>query len=339
MWVTASEVLWGWRSLAIDRPELGIRNALTLMPSGPLDAVTLIPGLLRNDVYGSGLKALRQAIPKRWRLLPFAYDWRRAPTDIVADLEALAAQAVRDGADDVRVLAHSMGAMVTAAWLLQTKLPVRRVAFMAGAFRGTAKMFRVLQIGDPVARNWSLLSADALGSFISSYYFLPDAWPYVVDERGEPFADELCDVALWERQGWGLFRDGQAQFAVARRAFFHRHFAESRTFLRQLNAADGMLPNDLQVLNVIGSARKTLNRVVVLPDGKLILNAKQRDAVPTLKSISLAAPGDETIASHAAELPPVFAAHARASLTFPAAHMGIVQRGPALDAATAFLLA
>lgn len=335
VWLTAGQALWGRRSLAIAADDLAIANPLQLTAGPILDQVRVLPGVLTNDVYGGALRALQAALPSGATLDVFSYDWRQRPETIASDLAARLAALSASGIDDIRIVAHSMGAMVT-AWALREHQPaaITRVAFIAGAFRGSAKIFRTLQVGDPVARNQTLLSAEALGSFASSYYFLPDAWPYVVDERGQAFASELCDSELWQRQGWGLLRSRQA--SASRQRFLGELFESSRRFLRALDSPwAGQL--NFRVLNIVGTARKTLDRVIALPDGRLILTAKQRDSLPQLKGISLGTLGDGTIATQSSQLPVWLEPAAdQPTLTFDAEHMQIVQPGPALTAAVRF---
>lgn len=340
VWLTASQALWGRQSLAIASDDLAITNPLKLIAGPILDQVPVLPDLWTNDVYGGALRALQAAMPSHAKLVVFSYDWRQRPETIASDLAARLAALIASGIDDIRIIAHSMGAMVT-AWTLREHMPaaITRIAFIAGAFRGSAKIFRTLQVGDPVLRNKTLLSAQALGSFASSYYFLPTAWPYVVNEHGQAFARDLCDSQLWQQQGWGLMHSAPPKVSAARQRFLTELFETSRHFLRVLDSPwSGTLRT--KVLNIVGTARKTLNRVIALPNGQLILNAKQRNSLPQLKNISMGAPGDGTIAVHSSQLPAwLEPAAVQPTLTFNAEHMQIVQPGPALNAAIRFSLA
>jgi hypothetical protein len=343
VWITTAQALVGKASLAVDRPDLGIRNPLTLADGGILEHVTIIPGLLKNDVYGSTIRAVRAGIPAAWEFRAYHYDWRRDTDALVDDLDTYVARLIADGRRDIRIIAHSMGAMLTAAWLVRSKAAaathVSHAAFVAGAFRGTTKLFRNLQTGDdPSGRNTTLLSADALGSMPSSYAFVPDTWPIVVDVHGTPVATEFRDVALWESGRWGLFRNASASLAAARREFLAERFATSRTFLRGIADPAATVPPGLRTLNVIGTGHGTIDRLIQRPDGSLVVTEAQRSADPALAALSLEVDGDGTIAAHAAALPPALAARAvRPDLHVAADHMQVVQRGDGLRAAIDFV--
>lgn len=346
VWMTLGQALFPGDSLAYDRPDLGIPNPLSLTETGVLEQITLVPGLMRTDVFGSTLRAIRAAIPRDWEFRAWSYDWRRDADAIVNDLDAFVAGIFASGVKDVRVVAHSMGGMLTAAWLLRSNAEhgaagkVSHVGFVAGAFRGTTKLFRNLQTGDePAGRNTTLLSADALGTFPASYSFVPDGWPLVIDATGKPVASDFRDVSLWEKGRWGLFRDGRGEFAAARRTFLTERFAASRTFLRGIADPGAIAPIGLRVHNALGTGVGTVNQLIRRADGSLVMTEAQRKADPALAAFSLEASGDGTIAEHSAELPPGLAACAVAPTVRVAGaeHMSVVQRGSGLDATLRFI--
>jgi hypothetical protein len=345
VWLTLRQALVGRASLAFDRPDLGVRNSVQFRPDGILKEIPIIPGILRKDIYASTLAETRKRVPADWQVRPWSYDWRDDPDTLVAELDAFVGSLVAEGMADVRILAHSMGGLLTSRWLLAPEFadgPARRVSrvcFVAAAFRGTTKMFRNLQIGDdPSGRNTTLLSADALGTFPSSYVFVPDAWPFAVDARGEPVSSKLRDVDLWESQRWGLFRDGREEFAGARRDFLADQFRRSRAFLSAVADPAAAPPPGLRVLNVVGVSGGTVDRLIQRADGTLVLSDAERRKDPALSAASVDAPGDSTIAEHAAELPPGLARDGAATVKLALEHMSVVQRGAGLDAALGFLL-
>jgi hypothetical protein len=347
VWITAREALFGKSSLAYDRPDLGIRNSLRLTNGPILEEIRVIPGLLRADIYRSTLRAMRSALPVGWEVRSWQYDWRRDAADLVDELDAFVSVTSDGGAREVRMLAHSMGAMLTAAWLLRPGAAagaargVTRVAFVAGAFRGATKYFRNLQTGDePAGRNTTLLSADAMATFPSGLAFIPDSWPIVVDARGDAIAADFRDVALWERERWGIFRDGRADVAAARRAFLAERFLASRAFLAAIDDPAAAAPIGLRVHNAYGTGFGTIDQLIRRADGSLVLSERERARDPALASRTIEVPGDGTIAAHAAELPPALAARAVGpSVGVRAEHMAVVQRGQGLDASLRFLAA
>lgn len=346
VWMTLGQALFPGDSLAYNRPDLGVPNPLTLTDAGILDQITLVPGLVKTDIYGSTRRAIRTAIPRDWELRAWSYDWRRDADALVNDLDALVAGLFAGGAKDVRVVAHSMGAMLTAAWLLRPNAEhgaagkVSHVGFIAGAFRGTTKLFRNLQTGDePAGRNTTLLSAESLGTFPASYSFVPDGWPLVVDVAGKPVASEFRDTSLWEKGRWGLFRDGRGEFATARRAFLSDRFTASRNFLRGIADSGAIAPIGLRVHNALGTGVGTINQLIRRADGTLVVTEAERKADPALAALTLEASGDGTIAEHSAELPPGLATCAVAPTVRVAGseHMAVVQRGAGLDATLRFI--
>ena len=346
VWMTLGQALFPGDSLAIDRPDLGVPNPLRLTETGVLGQINVIPGLFKIEICGPTLRAIRGAIPHDWDMRAWSFDWRRDADELVNDLDAFVAGIVASGVDDVRVVAHSMGGMLTAAWLLRPGADrgaagkVSHAAFVAAAFRGTTKLFRNLQTGDePSGRNTTLLSADALGTFPSSYSFVPDGWPLVVDAKGNPVASEFRDADLWERSRWGLFRDGRTEFAAARRAFLAERFAASRKFLGGIVGAKAQAPSSLRVHNAIGTGVGTIDTLIRLGNGTLVVNEVQRKTDPALSTLSLEIDGDGTIAAHSAELPPALAARAAGPVfRVPnAEHLAVVQHGAGLDATLRFI--
>jgi len=347
VWMTLGQALFPGDSLAYDRPDLGVPNPLTFTDTGVLEQITIVPGLIKTEIFGSTLRAIRASVPKDWDVRAWSFDWRRDADALVDDLDAYVAAIFKSGVRDVRVVAHSMGGMLTAAWLLRPNAEhgaagrVSHVGFVAAAFRGTTKLFRNLQTGDdPAGRNTTLLSADALGTFPSSYSFVPDGWPLVIDTHGAPVGSEFRDAALWEGGHWGLFRDGRAQFAAARRGFLTERFAASRKFLRGIADPGAIAPIGLKVHNALGTGVGTINQLIRRNDGTLVVTEEQRKVDPSLAALTLEASGDGTIAEHSAELPPGLVACAvQPTVRVPGAeHMAVVQRGAGLDATLRFIV-
>jgi hypothetical protein len=164
-------------------------------------------------------------------------------------------------------------------------------------------------------------------------------WPLVINPSGAPVAVDFRDVALWEREKWGIFRDGREQFAVARRAFLADRLLTSRKFLRAIDDPSAQAPQGLLVHNVLGTGVGTIDRLIRRTDGSLVMNEAERKAEAALASLSLEVSGDGTIAEHGAELPPALAPLAAGPTLRVSAteHMAIVQRGPGLDATLAFI--
>ncbi len=105
-------------------------------------------GLYKQDVYAPIIRHLEKSGYREDRnLFVFAYDWRRSVFDNAKALEVFVREKVPDGKVDI--LAHSMGALVARAYVVEGG-GGERVArlFSAGApFQGSVKVFQTVEKG------------------------------------------------------------------------------------------------------------------------------------------------------------------------------------------------
>jgi pimeloyl-ACP methyl ester carboxylesterase len=105
-------------------------------------------GLYKQDIYAPIIRHLEKTGYREDRnLFVFAYDWRRSVFDNAKALEAFVRDKVPDGKVDI--LAHSMGALVARAYVVEGE-GGERVArlFSAGApFQGSVKVFQTVEKG------------------------------------------------------------------------------------------------------------------------------------------------------------------------------------------------
>ncbi|RMF14654.1 MAG: hypothetical protein D6761_09115, partial [Candidatus Dadabacteria bacterium] len=339
-WLTASQLLARrspLRPLWCDhRPDYS-----GLRPDGVLDSVTLPLLPIGQRVYAPLLCGLQEQQAARGRILGMGWDWRQAPWRAAPRLDRLVQRAGDQGARCVHIVSHSLGALVAAWWLLYgdstPEHPVRRTpggvplrwTVVTGAFGGSAKMFRVLQIGDQVARNRHLLDATTLAMFESSWVLLPRGG-FVCDERSSPWPAPLNRIETWQKAGWRPFEADTADALPGIAAWAQSMMRQADAFYRLVE--EGERPADLEsVVNVISRQRATLHHVFAYPDGRLVLTAQARDAEPAFRGKSMSAPGDATLTTDAMQLPLPFREGAVVQ-RIDAEHVGILGSPNLLEA-------
>lgn len=265
VWVTAGEVFFGSRSVSIPNQLLGIRGEF-LHPLSILDSISVIPGIYSYNVYGSFLDALRENVAADTEVVPFYYDWRLDAVESSHKLGELI-EAKKSAGLEVDVIAHSMGGLLTAYYLRYGRQDssnavenwdgahkVRKVIFAGTPFLGSLEIFDDMLIGGATGPNHSLLSAEAYGSFPSSYQLLPA--PGI--KNFFPENPDIHDVAVWEKNRWGLFHsdDSSEMILNARRNFMEECFTRSQKFFSLINEPSKQNLT-LKVLTIIGKDTKT----------------------------------------------------------------------------------
>jgi pimeloyl-ACP methyl ester carboxylesterase len=155
VWISAAQAVAGNLPLTLPVPGLGLDDAIRLEPDGILEKVPVIPLLYAVDGYGSMLEALQDYAKDRAIVVPFSYDWRDDLMASVRKLDAVVQDLRHAGVTDIRIVAHSMGGLMTAYYLRYgTQDPEQAVETWAGAaqltgvvligvqFKGTIIAFR-----------------------------------------------------------------------------------------------------------------------------------------------------------------------------------------------------
>jgi pimeloyl-ACP methyl ester carboxylesterase len=146
-----TQVVWG--TLAALRQFPTIRLSHQAGASDPIKPCGLVReivylGLYSQDVYTPIIRHLEKTGYRENRdLFLFAYDWRRSVFDNAKALEAFVREKAPDGKVDI--LAHSMGALIARAYVVEGE-GGERVArlFSAGApFQGSVKVFQTVEKG------------------------------------------------------------------------------------------------------------------------------------------------------------------------------------------------
>lgn len=285
VWARFGEVIRNRSSLTINDPEVGFSNSLKLRAGNILNGVSIIPDYLEVDAYGATLKALRAACGKGCTVKPLPYDWRQ---DLMEPIRLLnqAVKAEISVGNELILVGHSMGGLIVAYYLrygisefesakenwLGAK-SVKGVVFAGTPFRGALTIFNDMHAGIRTGLNRSLLSAEAVSSFPSTYYLLPhpdDAT--VVTTQGHILPSPIYDFGFYQRNGWGVLSTGDKK---AREKFLNDILVRANRFSRLINA-DSIGDNiNIPCINIIGKGHETISRAVRLSSEDSLVFYKQ----------------------------------------------------------------
>ncbi len=211
-----------------------------LVPDGPLDAVLGVP------VYR---RFLRWAAARSCDFQPLAYDWRRDLPESVERLRVhLQALADRHGRP-ARLVAHSMGGLVS--WLLLREHPhlVSGVLFVGVPFGPGISFGGGMHAGHRMGLNSRIADVVAHGSWTAPHAFFPAG-----DAQVQGADHSWYDASSWQRQGLGVFadpdRDPEPWLAHLRRAL--EASATTRARLDEPHPNPESLP-PLAVLSGVGN--------------------------------------------------------------------------------------
>jgi len=265
-WITLSDALIGRHSLALRNEKLGISNEV-LVATSVLSNVTVVPKIFEFDIYGDVLQRLTQ---KSDVTVPLYYDWR---LDFLEHVKRLAVQVDSFKAQKkaVRLVGHSFGGIIVAYYLrygiqdVDTAIEnwhgaslVQSAILLGAPFNGALEMLHDMQYGDWTILNRSLLTAEALSSFPSSYQLLPRDEIYI-----ESAGPAIFNVNVWKENHWGLFDDEDLskELVNTRSQFVADNLLRAKKLGQLLHAAIKGLPPSFQLLNVIGIGHKTVHSV------------------------------------------------------------------------------
>ncbi len=225
-----------------------------LVPDGLFDQA------LGQDYYGEIQRTLeahggyRQARagekcePAQPRYYVLDYDWRQDNVRTAGKLDALIDQIRRDcakPAQQVDIVAHSMGGLVTRYYLRYGSTDVLDSNALKPNLRGAAKVRRAILLGTPdlgsvtslhgflTGRPIGLSSVppEVLATLPSTYELFPhplNVWLVTAD--GKELLRDLFDIDLWRRFEWSIFNPelrrqlGRAGWSAQRLSDFERYF-------------------------------------------------------------------------------------------------------------------
>jgi hypothetical protein len=256
---------------------------------GILDRVIIVPGIYSIDGYGESLRRIRKnavsvGIPEQ-NVLVFSYDWRADPISILKEFDRFV-ENLEDRSDvrpEISIVAHSMGAWLVSYWLRygnqspQTAQEIwdglkriKRTALFAAPFRGTLSVFRNSFWGAPGLPSPTLLSADKIASFPSTFYLAPSKADFYFND-GKPRSLFLRDPDLWIKQGWGLlqFPSVFSKYSAEEvHSFIRYHVSEAELFYKRLHAPVSKCPEDIEnsVFNFQGKGVLTNELGIVISE-------------------------------------------------------------------------
>ena len=263
-WVT------GWQSLGLQTPDLSLPEVWdgTVQKhdgrhaTQPLGTVRVIPWLWERDIYAPWL---RGAEDMGYPFSTFAYDWRRDNAEAVAQLKHAMQQLQRTHNSPVRVVAHSMGGLVTLALLHEAPELFADVVFVGVPFQGGSGILPDLHLGATAGINSHILRPEVAATFTSLYCLFDTEGTGLVDVAGTALPMEWFSAAAWRAHRLGLFGHAPAladSELDAFEAYLQRALTQARAFRTRLLPKDMAYP---PILAVQGRSRPTL--VNVMRDG------------------------------------------------------------------------
>ena len=251
-WLSGRAAL-GWQTPSLRLPlawdgELQRRDAWR--PGAPLRQVTVVPWLLEESVYAPWLDA---AESWGYPIYPFTYDWRRDNLESLTSLTAhVEAVRQRHGGGPVRLVAHSMGGLISLPLINAHPEYFHDVIFAGVPFRGGSGFLPDLHVGTAVARNEDLLSPAVVFSFPAAYGFFDLEGTGLAEADGRPRPIDWFSAAAWADAGLGLFAPQAARPAGLTDAelttFLQRALTRARQFRALQVATTGPYPPILVIL-------------------------------------------------------------------------------------------
>lgn len=330
VWISAGQAIAGNLPLTLPVPGLGLQDAIRLEPDGILEKVPIIPLLYAVDGYGSMLEGLREYGKGRAIIVPFTYDWRDDIMASVQKLDVVVRDLHRAGVRDIRIVAHSMGGLMTAYYLRYgIQDPEQAVETWAGAaqltgvvlvsvpFKGTMIAFRNSQYGVTIGLNRTLLQPTAVASFPATYYLLPAMdTDVLMTHELQPMKGAVRDGSNWVAYRWGLLKPPSlpTEIEAHREAYIAHWLAQSKRFttlvLKPVTAHSGP---SIPLLSISGRGQATLatgiwDRRQRAGTASVIFDARMlKDALPQTDPAVLFKDGDGTVITESAALPPAYA--------------------------------
>ena len=321
VWPSPWQIYFGNKSLQLPiQPNQ--KGLLELYSSEVLHKITLVPGIFEIKFYDFWLKTLRRNFGKTHEIIGFDYDWRLDNFEAVQKLGQLIKQLNQHHDRPITLIAHSMGGLIASYYLRYGSqdfelaqenwsgaAQIDHMIFAGVPFRGTASMFRSIQIGMRTEQNRRLLCQPAVASFPSSYQLMPIAGTSFLSKlNGSALEQDIFDGQNWSDNHWGLMEAGDKQ---AKQLFTNTQLERASQFMKQIHKpAKQEAPKNLEVLNVIGRGFDTPERIYVDRDknGRWYIlssqDAKQHPEIPDPHRIY--GDGDYNVTASSAQLPESF---------------------------------
>ena len=357
VFLTLSNLLFGSTKLKL-KPKLDSKPSL--VSSGILDSVSVIPWLYSIDAYGETVERIQSEARKfnidaSKDLYIFDYDWRLDPVSILKRLDdKLVEWKLNHEEHDIYIVAHSMGGWLVSYWLRygsQTPTDavenwsglnrVKRVMFVAVPFRGTLSVFRNSFWGAPGIPSDSFLGANIISSFPSTYYLTPNEADFY-SISGERTRMNLKNPADWVENRWGALQErgmsGEEEKVAT--AFVEYHVNQSAAFQDKIHAplasdsAQSLRSSDRLIQIYIGEGYPTneLGLEISNQPKRFAFTEKQiRKATKQSSRVDTLVDGDETVSTDSAQAPRYLLDLGGESFTKSAAHLAILRDDDHID--------
>ncbi|WP_447980023.1 lipase/acyltransferase domain-containing protein [Candidatus Nitrospira bockiana] len=361
VWISALQAVLGDHSLALPLPGLDVQDAVPLRPDGVLEKISIVPLLYSVDGYGAILQALRASAGPGTAVVGLSYDWRADLMEAVRSLDATIQAWQASGAGEIRIVAHSLGGLITAYYLRYGTQPpgtasetwagaelVKAAVLVGVPFKGTMIALRNSLYGEAIGWNRTLLTATAVASFPSTYHLLPSAEADVLLDRDlRPVHGAIRDARNWTVSEWGLLAGPSLTKDVRERreAYTRAWLSRSQRFVSLLFAPQSVAAHrSLSLLSVVGTGQPTLATGVWAPTAAgsqrtVIFEGPQLAAVvPGVTRSMLYRDGDGTVTTASAALPPPYAEAFPVTVRrYQVSHSELVARPDILQEIIAFL--
>ncbi len=357
VFLTLSNLLFGSTKLKL-KPSLDSKPSL--VSSGILDSVSVIPWLYSIDAYGDTVEriqveARKYNIDASKDLFIFDYDWRLDPVSILKRFDdKLVEWKLTQEEHDIYIVAHSMGGWLLSYWLRYgSQVPtdaiedwsglnrVKRVMFVAVPFRGTLSVFRNSFWGAPGIPSDSFLGSNIISSFPSTYYLTPNEADFY-SSNGERTRMNLKNPADWIENRWGALQEqGMSdEEERAATAFVEHHVKQSAAFQDKIHAplnsdsvqSLGFSDRLIQIYVGQGYPTNELGLEISGQPKRFAFTEKQiRKATKPASRVNTLVDGDETVSTDSAQAPRYLLVLGGESFTKSAAHLAILRDGDHID--------
>jgi pimeloyl-ACP methyl ester carboxylesterase len=335
-WITLFQALWSNASLTIDHQPM---KADKIKEDGIFDSISIIPGILKVDIYGGFLQHLKKNLPSHFQVFCFSYDWRKSCVETAQFLDTFIKN--HQVNSFVILLAHSMGGLIASYYLrygnkgLESKENwqgtkfVSKVVFSGVPFRGCPRVFLDVHQGVRTLLNTSLLSSEAMFSFPSSYELLPNPDNTFFYDQDESETLSIYNSDQWLRHKWSIFKKPglSKESKEENLIFLKKQLKNSIHFHENLHANEKSRPDAFpEVLNLVGISNPTLSRIYELGNAKKTFSSLNSD-------------GDETVTTESAKLPKFFYEISQnKEVLFPGKHRKLLNEKRAIKEIFDFLM-
>lgn len=199
--------------------EIPKQNKDNIIPIAPLNKVTLIPNIVDVKIYNG----IYTEAPKKYKnFYPFGYDWRRNNLENVESYLKTIKKIVRKHNQPVKVVAHSMGGLITMAAMQKDPELFDSVFFVGVPFKGGIGFLEDLHLGVANGLNKNILSPEVMATMPSTYSLFPlDRTNKLIENN------KAIDVDFFNPKDWENLKIGPFAYEFSNNEKFKKHFANA----------------------------------------------------------------------------------------------------------------